>query len=102
VNGLKQEYGSDYTAVGKNVTYIGSESLITTDIVEFWYIYSGSGIVGLQTLSQTLALGNITGGTDIQLSSGDSITSAVGTVNINDNLNVVGDATITGKLTVAG
>lgn len=102
VNGLKQEYGSDYTAVGKNVTYIGSESLITTDIVEFWYIYSGSGIVGLQTLSQTLALGNITGGTDIQLSNGDSITSAVGTVNIDDNINIVGDATITGKLTVAG
>ena len=62
----------------------------------------GGGGGGSQTLANTLSYGNTTGGNDIQLSSGDSITSTIGLVNINDPLNVVGDTTINGKLTVTG
>lgn len=41
INGSKAVYGSDYTANGTTVTYTGPLSLVTTDIVEFWYIVGG-------------------------------------------------------------
>src|SRR5690606_22036199 len=45
VNGIKQEYGNDYTNTGSVIIYTGSPSLVTSDIVEFWYLASlgGSG-----------------------------------------------------------
>lgn len=44
LNGLKQTYGTDYTATGQTVNYTGSISLISSDTVEFWYINDLSGI----------------------------------------------------------
>jgi hypothetical protein len=44
-----------------------------------WENGAGGGGGGGETLAQTLVLGNVTGGTDIIMSAGDSITSANGT-----------------------
>ena len=40
VNGIKQQYLTDYVVYGRVVTYIGTEpvQLLTTDTVEFWYV----------------------------------------------------------------
>jgi len=86
VNGLKQTYGIDYSVSGTTVTWANADfTLISTDIVEFWYIVLGSGGGGgggggggSQTLTQTLALGNTTGGKNIIFS-------------VNDNIELAGD-----------
>jgi hypothetical protein len=41
INGLKQQHGVDYSVSGTTVTYLGTPSLITTDVVEFWYMVAG-------------------------------------------------------------
>jgi hypothetical protein len=38
VNGIKQQYGTDYTASDTTVTWLDSFTLQSTDIVEFWYL----------------------------------------------------------------
>src|SRR5690606_31850640 len=38
----KQQYGVDYLVDNGIVTYNGSPSLITSDIIEFWYIITGT------------------------------------------------------------
>lgn len=38
VNGIKQDYGTDYTVSGTSVNYTNTISLVTTDLVEFWYL----------------------------------------------------------------
>jgi hypothetical protein len=38
LNGFKQARGIDFTSAGTAVTYTGSVSLQTTDVVEFWYL----------------------------------------------------------------
>lgn len=40
VNGVKQAYGVDYSVVGAAVTYTGATSILTTDVLEFWYVIS--------------------------------------------------------------
>lgn len=103
VNGNKLQFSVDYTVVGTAVTYTGTDfTLVTTDVVEFWYIVAGAVAPGGENLAQTLALGNVTGGTNITLSAGDTIVSSVGTVTVDDDLSVTGAATIAGKLTVGG
>lgn len=37
LNGLKQQYGTDYTVSGKTVSYFGIP-LVSTDKVDFWYL----------------------------------------------------------------
>jgi hypothetical protein len=64
--------------------------------------------ISVPTLAQVLVSGSSTGinpatsGNDIVISDGDSITSGIGVVTINDDLAVNGDAIINGKLTVTG
>lgn len=50
INGLKQEYGTDYTVTGMSVTYTGSvpANLDTSDVVEFWYLSDASVDLGQQ------------------------------------------------------
>lgn len=45
VNGVKQEYGTDYVSVNGVVNYTGSNppQLSPSDVVEFWYLVSGGG-----------------------------------------------------------
>jgi len=85
VNGDKEDYGTDYTVSGTTVSWIsGDFSLVTTDVVEFWYVISGmSGGGGSQTLAQTLVLGNVTGGTDISMTNGDAIVAPDGYLDLN-------------------
>ena len=106
-NGLKQQHGVDYTVAGQNVTYTGTPSLLTTDVIEFWYIVSsggGGGGGGTQTLSQTLALGNTTGGNDIIVTVGDSIKGSAGNLLLDSNV-IVGTGydlqAETGNLSIA-
>jgi len=40
VNGVKQAYGIDYSVVGASVTYTGATTILTTDVLEFWYVIS--------------------------------------------------------------
>ena len=49
-NGIKQQNGVDYSTSGTTVTYLGTPSLETTDIVEFWYIVTASVSSGDSTL----------------------------------------------------
>ncbi len=63
VNGIKQAYGTDYTATGSTITYAGI-SLITSDIVEFWYITSASSTIG--QVQETIAI-SFNGQTSITL-----------------------------------
>lgn len=51
VNGSKAAYGTEYTASGVTITYTGSVSLLTTDVVEFWYIVGGQ-LVGNNSARQ--------------------------------------------------
>lgn len=102
VNGQKQEHGTDYNVSGSAVTYSGPFTLNTSDVVEFWYITSGVSSAGNQTLSQTLSIGNTTGGFDIRMSSGDVINSATGTVTVDDDLTVNGKLTVTGLIDPTG
>jgi hypothetical protein len=88
VNGNKENYGADYTVSGLTVTWISTDfSLQTTDVVEFWYITSGSGGGGggggSQTLAQTLILGNVTGGTNISMTNGDMVIAPDGYLDLN-------------------
>jgi hypothetical protein len=46
VDGIKQEYSTDYSVLGSAVTYAGSTSLLTTDVVEFWYLVDIGGVSG--------------------------------------------------------
>ncbi len=46
LNGIKLRRGTDYSSTGTSVTYSGSPALITTDIVEFWYLVDLGGISG--------------------------------------------------------
>lgn len=48
LNGIKQDYGSDYTASGKVVLYSGSIALTSTDQVEFWYLINNDPVVPVQ------------------------------------------------------
>ena len=66
VNGLKQEYSSNYTVIGSTVTYTGPPSLITTDDVEFWYISIASSTIG--QVQESIAI-TFLGQTSIVLSS---------------------------------
>jgi len=93
VNGMKQQYGVDYVGVGTSIMYSDTD-LITADVVEFFYHTFTTATAppgGMQTLADTLLLGNVTGGTDIVLSSGDAITNTLGsTLDINTLSNAVG------------
>lgn len=115
INGTKYEYGVDYVVVGTDVSYIGTDYTIeANDIVEFWYLINGDGGGGggggeNQTLAQTLSFGNVTGGTGIVITAGDSISGSAGTVLIDDALvitgnisNTGGDVTVNDNLTVNG
>lgn len=44
VNGIKQNYGIDYNVSSKNVSYISSVALLSTDLVEFWYLISSINV----------------------------------------------------------
>lgn len=46
VNGIKQEYGFDYSVTGVTATYGGSLTLLTSDKIEFWYIVDIGGMGG--------------------------------------------------------
>lgn len=50
INGVKQEYGTDYSVVGTSIAYTGTNppSLVSTDIVEFWYLTTSSIDLGQQ------------------------------------------------------
>jgi len=99
--GIKQEFGVDYTVSGANIHYTGAEPLLTTDTIDVIYYVLSSGFPGggiHQTLAQTLFYGNVTGGEDIVVSVTDAITSENPAVPVS----VIGDLSITGKLTVGG
>ena len=108
INGQKQVHGpgSDYTVSGTTVTYSGPLTLDTPDIVEFWYVTSGlsvgGGGGGSESLADTLAIGNVTGGNNLIISVGDSIQSAGTDVTINDNLIVNGKLTVSGLIDPTG
>lgn len=42
INGVKQEYGTDYTVSSTTATYTGSPALVNGDQVEFWYIVNAT------------------------------------------------------------
>jgi hypothetical protein len=79
VNGVKNRFGTDFTLSGSTITYTGAPALVTTDVIDVTYIIAsgsssgGGGGGGNQTWGQTLALGNISSGTDAILSTGDSL-----------------------------
>lgn len=58
--------------------------------------FSMGGSASSETLAQTLVLGNITGGTDIVMTSGDEISSSLGDSTL--NLDTSADITSTGKI----
>lgn len=77
IEGIKQEWGVDYTVNGTTVTYNDTDILIG-DVVDTVYQAIGSGSGGggpggCCTLAATLMTGNITGGTDIEVTGGDVI-----------------------------
>jgi hypothetical protein len=77
VNGIKQQYGVDYTVSSGIANYTGTPALITADAVEFWYIvdgYVGPGSDN-QTWGETLGLGNTSDGYDVILNSPSKITT---------------------------
>jgi hypothetical protein len=43
IEGIKQDYGSDYTVSGKDVTYLGAP-LIGGEVIEFWFLAVGSTV----------------------------------------------------------
>jgi hypothetical protein len=96
INGVKQS-SNDYTVIGKQITWNGLLTLEVTDIVDVSYFKlienNGGFIISGQNLASTLYIGNITNGNNIELSSGDSITSTTGPVTINT------DGYINGNLT---
>lgn len=50
VNGVKQDYGVDYSVVGKAVTYSGV-TLIASDKIEFWYLQSLGAVPSAEILN---------------------------------------------------
>jgi hypothetical protein len=76
---------------------IDPQDVATKSYVDGYCSGGGGG-----TLAETLALGNVTGGTDLIMSDGDVIQSASGPVTIDDDGYVTGDFTVAGKLTVDG
>jgi len=77
VNGIKQQYGADYSVSSGIANYTGIPALITTDIVEFWYIVDGYAgpALGSQTWGETLGLGNTSDGYNVVLTSSSIITT---------------------------
>ena len=74
VNGVKQQYGNDYTVSSGVVTYTGSPTLLSTDEVEFWYIVFGEGEnASTQSWAASLSVGNTSGGTDALLNGGSKL-----------------------------
>jgi hypothetical protein len=68
VNGVKQTYGTDYTVGGSNLTYLGTTpSLVTTDVVEVWFIV-GSQLVGNNSTRQETVPVTVNGQTAFTLS----------------------------------
>lgn len=101
IDGIKQEIG-DYSISSKTLTWLGTQTLRTTDIVEVYYskVIFIAGVNGGESLSETLSIGNITDGTDIVITENDKIYStgsftieinestyygAIKTLNINNN-----------------
>lgn len=73
----------------RSINFTGSAVTVTPSITDGRVEVSISGGAGgNETLAQTLALGNVTGGNDIVLSSGDVISSAISLVTIDDDLEV--------------
>lgn len=97
VNGVKQEYGGDYTVSGTTVTYVGGVGLIEADIVEFWYLISGS-MVSAPSLSDVMGVGNITSG-NLVMGSGSLIKGDASNSNI---VTIDDELTITGEFNVYG
>jgi hypothetical protein len=85
VNGLKLRYGTDYTASGTAVTYLGSYILDTIDEVEFWYLVDGTvAVIGGAITIQDEGVDVDTATTIINFVGADVQASSVspGTVNI--------------------
>lgn len=92
VNGLKQTYSSDFLVSGTSVSYVGSTSLTTADIVEFYYLVDLGGISGgggsttitlkedAATVSSSVTTINFTGNTNLTNNGGGQITVDVPTV----------------------
>lgn len=75
VNGFKQQHGVDYTVSGTSLTYSGSPSLITSDVVEFWYI-SIASTAPVEQVQETVAVTS-PGQTSFGLSFAPTDTNAV-------------------------
>lgn len=91
VNGAKQDYGTDYFVSSSAVTYTGPPSLLTTDIVEFWYLVSGSISPGGADLTIQEEGGNIDTATTLINFIGTGITATSagsGLVNVTLAVNV--------------
>lgn len=73
----------------RSMNFIGSSVVVTSSVIDGRVdVTLSGGAGGNETLAQTLALGNVTGGNDIVLSSGDVISSAISLVTIDDDLEV--------------
>lgn len=107
VNGQKANYGTDYTVSGNIVTWNDTDfTLESSDEIEFWYLINGGGGGGTGSLSDTLAIGNTTGGTSLIFSSGDNLTlsttshiqSQGSLIEFDDPISISGGITTTGVL----
>jgi hypothetical protein len=87
VNGLKQTYSSDFLISGTSVSYVGTTSLTTSDIVEFYYLVDLGGISG-GSGSNTITLKE----------DATTVSSSVTTVNFTGNVNLTDNGA--GQVTV--
>lgn len=86
VNGLKQTYSSDFLVSGTSVSYVGSTSLTTADIVEFYYLVDLGGISGGGSSTITLK------------EDATTVSSSVTTINFTGNVNLTNNGS--GQVTV--
>lgn len=59
INGIKQNYGTDFTCSSQVVTYTGSYSIVTSDTIEFWYLVSGTNLTAIQESIPVLLNGQV-------------------------------------------
>lgn len=105
VNGVKQENDVEYIQTGNTVQYTGALTLDVSDVIEFWYLANvdpAACITASQDLAQTLAVGNITDGYDIDLTNNSVITSSDGYIELDGSVNISQNLYVAGKLTVDG
>jgi hypothetical protein len=109
LNGIKQEHGVDYTVSSVNVNYLGSIPIVTTDIVEFWYLLPSQesgpiildGYVRGPAIANDNAVARFDGTTGKLIKNSNVLIDNTGLIS-SFGLNVAGNGSFTGNITVGG